>query len=188
MPLKNLTVQGLTRELTSRGIWGRNKEEREAVGRRNVWCAKSACIFVYSTYGNSQINKLSGLWQFLHLHNLVWHHAILCKEVIEFKLKKLTIRKFYRSYFHNITSHAPVQTSIISGRSTNAEEHQRVFNALKNISKATSSYQPDQIVGNMFIRLQAEGKLKGSCPSILVLQEQNNRVLFRSLQVPYHHS
>ena len=102
--------------------------------------------------------------QILRLHNLVWHHAILCKEVIGFKLKKLTIRKFYGSYFHNITSHAPVQTRLVSGRSTNAEEQERVFNALKNISKATSSYQPDQIVGNMFIRLQAEEKLKGSCP------------------------
>ena len=44
-------------------------------------------------------------------------YEVLPFEPLGLKLKKLTIRKFYDSYFHNITSHAPVQTRLVSGRS-----------------------------------------------------------------------
>ena len=100
--------------------------------------------------------------QVLRFHNLAWYHATLCKEVIEFKLNKLTCRKFYGNYFHNITSHAPLQNRIISGRSSNVEEQERIFNTLKNICRATSSYHPGQIIGNIFVRLQAEQQLKAN--------------------------
>ena len=40
----------------------------------------------------------------LQLHNLTWYHGILCWQVIGFKLKILTTRKFYGSYYHNVTT------------------------------------------------------------------------------------
>ncbi|CAB4005601.1 Hypothetical predicted protein [Paramuricea clavata] len=98
--------------------------------------------------------------QVLRFHNLTWLHGILCTEVIGFQLKKLTCRKLYGNYFHNITSHAAMQNRIINGRSSNVEEQERAFNTIKNITKGTSSNHPNQLIGNILVRMQAEGKLK----------------------------
>jgi hypothetical protein len=98
--------------------------------------------------------------QMLRFHSLTWLHGILCTEVIGFQLKKLTCRKLYGNYFHNITSHAAMQNRIINGRSSNVEEQERVFNTIKNITKGTSSNHPNQLIGNILVRMQAEGKLK----------------------------
>ncbi len=93
----------------------------------------------------------------LRLHHLTWYHAMLCRRVIgNFNLKKLTVRKFYGTYFHNITSHAPIQNRLISGRSANTEEQERVFNAITNITRTTSSFHGNHIIANIFVRLQAE--------------------------------
>ena len=93
----------------------------------------------------------------LRLHNLTWYHAMLCQRVIgNFKLKKLTVRKFYGTYFHNITSYAPIQNRLISGRSANTEEQERVFNAITNITRTTSSFHGNHIIANIFVCLQAE--------------------------------
>lgn len=99
--------------------------------------------------------------QVLRFHNLTWYHGTLCREVIGFTLKKLTCRKFYGNYFHNITSHAAFQNRMISGRSSNVEEQERVFNTLKNICRTTSSNHPNQLIGNIMVRMQAEAQLKG---------------------------
>ena len=92
----------------------------------------------------------------LRFHNLTWYHAMLCRMVIGFRLKKLSMRKFYGTYFHNITSHAPIQNRLISGRSANTEEQERIFNAITNITRTTSSFHPDHVVSNILVRLQAE--------------------------------
>ena len=107
----------------------------------------------------------------LRLHKLTWYHGMLCRSVIGFSLKQMTSRKFYGNYFHNITSHAPIQTRLISGRSANTEEQERVFNSINNITRMTSSYHPDHIIGNVFIRIQAEKDLKSLQPSISDTQE-----------------
>ena len=78
----------------------------------------------------------------LRMHNLTWYHAMLCRTVIGFQLKKLTVRKFYGTYFHNITSHAPIQN-----------------NAITNITRTTSSFHADHIISNILVRLQAEKDL-----------------------------
>ena len=66
------------------------------------------------------------------------------------------MRKFYGTYFHNITSHAPIQNCLISGRSANTEEQERIFNAITNITCTMSSFHPDHVVSNILVRLQAE--------------------------------
>ena len=97
----------------------------------------------------------------LRLHNMTWYHGILCREVLGFKLKELTTRKLYGNYYHNITSHAPMQHRLINGKSCNVEEQERIFNTITNITKSTSSYHPSHIIGNIFIRLQAEKEMQG---------------------------
>ena len=79
--------------------------------------------------------------------------------MIGFQLKKLTVRKFYGTYFHNITSHAPIQNRLISGRSANTEEQERIFNAITNITRTMSSFHADHIISNILVRLQAEKDL-----------------------------
>ena len=96
----------------------------------------------------------------LRLHNLTWQHAILCQSVMGFSLKQMTTRKFYGNYFHNITAHAPIQQRLISGRSANTEEQERVFNSINNITRTTSSNHADHIIGNVFIRIHAEKEFK----------------------------
>ena len=86
----------------------------------------------------------------LRFHNLTWHHAMLCRSVIAFSQKQMSTRKFYGNYFHNITAHAPIQNRLISGRSANTEEQERVFNSINNITRSTSSDHPDHIIGNVF--------------------------------------
>ena len=63
----------------------------------------------------------------LRFHNLTWYHAMLCQMLIRFQLKKLSVHKFYGTYFHNITSHAQIQNRLVSGRSANTEEQKRIL-------------------------------------------------------------
>ena len=114
----------------------------------------------------------------LRLHNLTCYHGMLCRSVIRFSLKQLTTRKFSGNYFHNITSHASIQNRLISGRSANTEEQERVFNSINNITRMTSSYHPDHVIGNVFIRVQAEKDLQ---PSISDTQEAHVTKLASSL-------
>ena len=57
---------------------------------------------------------------------------------------------------HHITSHAPIQNRLISGRSANTEEQERIFNAITNITRTASSFHPDHVVSNILVRVQAE--------------------------------
>ena len=50
---------------------------------------------------------------------------------------------------------------LINGKSCNVEEQERIFNTITNITKSTSSYHPSHIIGNIFIRLQAEKEMQG---------------------------
>ena len=96
----------------------------------------------------------------LRLHNMTWYHGILCREIFGFTLKELTTRKLYGNYYHNITCHAAVQHRLINGKACNVEQQERIFNTITNITKATSSYHPSHIIGNIFIRLQAEKEMQ----------------------------
>ena len=96
----------------------------------------------------------------LRLHNMAWYHGILCREIFGFQLKELTTRKLYGNYYHNITCHAAMQHRLINGKACNVEQQERIFNTITNITKATSSYHPSHIIGNIFIRLQAEKEMQ----------------------------
>jgi len=94
----------------------------------------------------------------LRYHDSSWYHHRLGREILGFNLQKMTVRKFYGTYFHDLTAHVPLQLRIISGRSSNAEE-ERTFNTVKSITNTASNYRPAHMIGNIFIRLEAEEKL-----------------------------
>ena len=50
----------------------------------------------------------------LRLYNLPFVHAIMCQSVFGKKIKAMTTSKFYRKYYHQITTRAPFQYRLIS--------------------------------------------------------------------------
>ena len=100
--------------------------------------------------------------EILRLHNSCFQHFVLLKEVIGFDLKKLTRRKLYGKYMHNLLVHSPIQLRIINGQSINCEGEERFFNTIKQITATTSSYRPGHIIGNCIIRHQIESRCKES--------------------------
>ena len=91
-----------------------------------------------------------------------------------FNLKELTVRKLYGTYFHNITSHAPIQNRIINDLSASTEEQERIFNAITNITRTTSSFHGNHIIANILIRLQAEKHLSANYHASTVETQQSH--------------
>ena len=59
---------------------------------------------------------------------------------------------------HLYTTHAPFQYRMLCLRQANAEDEERMFGTLKDITKRTSSRRPGHIVYNALIRVQEETK------------------------------
>lgn len=97
--------------------------------------------------------------QILRYYNQAWYHSILLYDLIVNNPKKLTLRKMFGVYFHNLSAHAGDMLRLISGQSTNAERQERIFNSVKRITKLTSNYHPGHIIPNLFVRLQAEKEM-----------------------------
>ncbi|CAB3993101.1 Hypothetical predicted protein [Paramuricea clavata] len=97
---------------------------------------------------------------------------------------KGTMCKLYGNYYHNITSHAAMQHRLINGKACNVEEQEQIFNTITNITKSTSSYHPSHIIGNIFIRLQAEKQMQAFQGSSSLNQETSVSKLADSL-LPY---
>ena len=57
-------------------------------------------------------------------------------------------------------SHAPIVFRLISLRLVNVEAQERTFAQMKQITKATSSNQPNHVITNILIRMKEEGKSK----------------------------
>ena len=89
----------------------------------------------------------------LRLYNVTFLHANQLIQSIPIP-KSLTTRKLYGQYFHSIIKHSPDQFRLISGSSANAEDEERWFNFVKNITKETSNNYPDNIIVNAFLRSQ----------------------------------
>ena len=79
---------------------------------------------------------------------------------------------FYDRYLHPLVCHAPIQHHIIALRSTNTKQQERHFNTFSNVSLATSSRRPGEIITPGMIRMQAEMK-QGERNAI---QEQESRL------------
>ena len=95
----------------------------------------------------------------LRYQNCSFLHFVMCHIQFSSSPKTLTTRKLYGKYLHNLVSHAPIQLRLISGTSCNAENEERMFSTIKSITQSTSCNRPGHIIGNLFIRMQAEEKI-----------------------------
>ena len=84
---------------------------------------------------------------------------LLIKINIRGKLRKLTARTFFGSYFHSFVHHSALQYRIVSGRTANTEKEDATFNSLKTFTNITSNHHSDNTVTNALIRTQAKEQL-----------------------------
>lgn len=89
-------------------------------------------------------------------------------------------RKFYGTYFHDLTAHAPLQLRLVSSKTAHTEEEECMLNTVKSITASTLNGHPGHIIGNLFILLQAEEQL-GKSRTTVAKQESQVSKLAKSL-------
>lgn len=65
----------------------------------------------------------------------------------------MTKRKLY---LHALTTHAQLQYEIVSQKSINAENQERLFGQARRTAEATSNRHPENIIFTIILRLQAK--------------------------------
>ena len=84
---------------------------------------------------------------------------IVIKINIRGKLRKLTARNFFGSYFHYFDCNSALQYRIVSGCTDNSEKEEATFNSLKTFTNITSNHHSDQFVTNALTQTQAKEHL-----------------------------
>ena len=91
----------------------------------------------------------------LCLYNRTFLHAYLCTVLFP-NPKSTTHRRMFGRYYHSITAHAATMFRIVSLRSLNTEQHERIFQQAKGITKGTSNNHPQHVVNDILQRLRYE--------------------------------
>ena len=108
---------------------------------------------LYAAESERSIEKI------LRLHNQIFLHACLIKELVRSKTKSLTKCVLWGKYYHAIVCHVPIMYRLISGRSAHAELEERMFHTLKVITKGTSNQHPGHVILNNMVHLQVGQEL-----------------------------
>lgn len=95
----------------------------------------------------------------LRLYNLCFRHSLAVNSLL-FPVKSMTTRKLQGIYYHQIINHSALIYRLISLKSINAELFERFFDRLEDITKKTWSRQPDDLIPNTFLHVQAEDAMK----------------------------
>ena len=103
--------------------------------------------------------------QVLSLYNRAWLHMELCKDLFP-RPKKLTRRKLFGTYLHALTAHSPLQFEIISQKSVNTENQERLFGQARRAAEAASNRHPQNIISTVMLRLQAKKEVGNIIHSI----------------------
>lgn len=93
----------------------------------------------------------------LRLYNITWMHHELCSQLFT-HLKHTTHRAFFGIYLHALVVHAPKQLEIVSLKSCNSEHEERLFGQAKDVAQSATNRQPQNIVPNILLRIQAKQK------------------------------
>lgn len=67
---------------------------------------------------------------------------------------------FFGSYLHSVVAHAPLQLEIISLRSINTENQERIFNQARRIATGATNRHPQYIISTTVLRLQAKAEYR----------------------------
>ena len=70
-------------------------------------------------------------------------------------IKSMSKRSFYGIYYQSLITHSAEQYRLFSGRSSNTEKEEAVFNTLKKFTNLTSNHHPDNVIYNALVRIQA---------------------------------
>ena len=116
----------------------------------------------------------------LRLYNCAWYHVELCRELIS-QPKTMTTRKMYGIYLHSLIAHAPRQYELISQKSTNTENQERLFGQARRATLATSNRHAENIVITILLRLQAK---KASGQTLHSVNEADSQVSKAAANLP----
>ena len=102
----------------------------------------------------------------LRMYNLAFVSDYLTKSLLDTsKTKKMTDRRLFGQYNHNLTDHAASQLRIMNLASANTKDEERAFNFLKVVTKRTSNHHPDNVIGNAFICIQVHEEFQAASTS-----------------------
>ena len=96
----------------------------------------------------------------LRLYKCSWLHHELCSKLITNFHKKMTYYTFFGTYIHSLVAHAPQQMEIISLRSVNTENQERLFGQARRSASAASNRHPQNVLSTIILRLQAKATFK----------------------------
>ena len=89
--------------------------------------------------------------------------------------------KFFGLYLHALVVHAPPQLEIISLRSVNTENQERIFSQLRKTAMAATNRQPQNVVSSTILRLQAKAEYRNILDEV---QKSKSRVAKAGKNVP----
>ncbi|KXJ06972.1 hypothetical protein AC249_AIPGENE76 [Exaiptasia diaphana] len=113
--------------------------------------------------------------QILRLYNISW---LPSKAVMKTLCppKALTYRKLFGIYFHAIIDHAPLIHRIICLRSINAEQTERCFDKISDITKKTWNKQIEDLASNAFLHVQAEELTRGDKDEVQIQEKEIKKI------------
>ena len=115
----------------------------------------------------------------LRLQLATFQHSMLLKMHISTSLKSMAKRKFYGRYYHILIRHSGKQYCIFSGRTSNTQREEGIFQTLKKFTNLTSNHHPENVIYNALIRIQAESILKQN-----VNELAQDKTVFTNLHQP----
>ena len=71
----------------------------------------------------------------------------------------------------------------MSGKSTHAEQQERHFHSIKTLSKLTSNHHPNNVIFNLWIRLQAN-KILNEKENVFVKEKSTSKEINSALPPP----
>ena len=96
----------------------------------------------------------------LRLYNLTWLHHELCSSLITRFHGGMKHTTFFGTYLHALVSHAPQQFEIVSLRSVNTENQERLFEQARRSATAASNRHPQNVLYTAVLRIQAKAIFK----------------------------
>ena len=91
----------------------------------------------------------------LRYHLQSYIHTNLLMTLVGKTPKSLTGRKLFGKYFYSLSGHAGKQLRIVC-KISHTEQEERQFNLLKSITKLTSNHHTNNVIFNIWVRLQAK--------------------------------
>ena len=111
----------------------------------------------------------------LYLYNVTFLHAHFRTKLFS-SPKTMTRRKEFGRYFHSIANHVP---TIISLRSVNSEQQERMFAQSKAITRTTTNYHGQHVIDNILHRVQVEQQV--DLQNVLAHQKSEIKAISQAL-------